>query len=137
MAVKAVASEQKQGVGPAPGMRAMDPPAPRSRRHANEATHMLVVHLHISQNPIAVRDLLRDQLHNRTIRARVPGVDQDLMLTWQAVACSRTFLIFCARSQLDSRFVQQITDRRMQNLRPVMGPLRYAVTHVLGAFREI
>lgn len=137
MAVKAIESEQKQGVGPlAGGNNNVEPPAPR-RRAVNNATHMLIVELPLSRINTTARDLIQNQLNDNIIRIRVPGDDHDLTLTWHTLACTRNFLIFRARTPWDAIYVQQMTEIRLRTLRPATGPLRYAVTRILGAFIEM
>lgn len=130
MAVKAIESEQKQGVGPL-----VEPPAPR-RRPVYDATHLLIIEVPITE-PLATLDLLRDQIHNKIIRVRIPGDDHDLTLTWYKIACPNHFLIFRACTPWDAVYVQQMTEIRLRTLRPATGPLRYAVTRILGAFIQI
>lgn len=137
MAVKAIESEQKLGVGPnSNNVRAMGPPTPRRRSAVNNATHMLIIELPVSAS-LATRNLLRDQINDKIIRVRIPGDDHDLTLTWYTLTCSDRFLIFRARTVWDAVYVQQMTEIRLRTLRPATGPLRYAVTRILGAFIEM
>lgn len=135
MAVKSISTEAKHGVGPQESDVRTPAPVFTSRNHS-DATHLLIIHLP-TQNNQDTRDLIHDQLHNNIIRVRIPGDDHDLTLTWHAFAMSRTFIIFRARTQWDALYVQRMTELRLRTLRPATGPLRYAVTRILGSFIEM